>query len=265
MGIKVDNNVEFYFGSDVGDDLYKTMDGARRSIFILTPYISCGYIDFLLRKNSENIDVTLVTTTDAQKNGIGEMCRKVLTQHRHTDDLKLKKKKRIKRILLILMLLTVLLCIGHLAWFMNYYIIPWERDMDHYLKFYNEFIPIPIAILVTSFFLYLKASSMRVLNYSYSTKFNFAVVNSPYASEGNRKENRLIHAKAYIVDGKYVFLGSMNFTWSGFRRNIESVVKIADEECADAMSQKIYNYLKYNTQAVDINRLGSMSFAEPAC
>jgi len=63
---KLQENVEFSFGKGVGSKIYDAMNNARHSVFVITPYISQGYVDFLLRKKQEGINVSLVTTTDAQ-------------------------------------------------------------------------------------------------------------------------------------------------------------------------------------------------------
>lgn len=87
MHKKLYENVEFSFGKGVGGKIYDAINKAKHSVFILTPYISQGYIDFLLRKKQDGIHVSLVTTTDAQK-GMDEIYRKILLQHRVADDKK---------------------------------------------------------------------------------------------------------------------------------------------------------------------------------
>lgn len=39
-------NVEFSFGKGAGSKIYDAINSANHSVFVLTPYISQGYIDF---------------------------------------------------------------------------------------------------------------------------------------------------------------------------------------------------------------------------
>jgi hypothetical protein len=56
---RLSENVEFSFGKGVGSKIYDALNNADHSVFVLTPYISQGYIDFLLRKKQEGVNVSL--------------------------------------------------------------------------------------------------------------------------------------------------------------------------------------------------------------
>src|SRR5437870_46583 len=97
MDKKLYENVEFSFGKGVGSKIYDAINNAKHSVYVLTPYISQGYIDFLLRKKQDGVSVSLVTTTDAQKGMMDDIYRKILLQHRVTDGKKIAFKNKAKR------------------------------------------------------------------------------------------------------------------------------------------------------------------------
>lgn len=60
-------------GKGVGNNIYRAINNAKYSVFVLTPYVSQGYIDFLLRKKQEGIRVSLITTADADTGHMNEI------------------------------------------------------------------------------------------------------------------------------------------------------------------------------------------------
>lgn len=76
-----------------------------------------------------------------------------------------------------------------------------------------------------------------------------------------------MHSKSLIADDKYTIIGSMNFSYSGEKKNDENFVVIENEEIAKAYKKfflyqwnKIDNkWLKYNAGAESVDSIGSCS------
>lgn len=76
------------------------------------------------------------------------------------------------------------------------------------------------------------AKKISIFYYTYSSKLNFKIIKQDI------RFRDFFHLKAYVVDGKTAYLGSLIFTYSGFKRNIESCVTVT-EQTAQAIDEYI--------------------------
>lgn len=265
MHKKIYQNVEFSFGKGVGDQIYDAINDAKHSVLVITPYISQGYIDFLLRKKEEGVNVSLVTTTDAQRGKLDEICKKIVVQHCVTDEKKMEFKKQAKNWCLLSALVSLLIGFTGLVWHSFHNNFPLLKELN---RFWHDDTILIITIACALFFcyaLYNKFHRIKVFSYFYSTKFPFVVVPSIYSKNIPSITPVLesfVHAKIYVVDNRDIFIGSVNLTKSGLRYNIESFVKISAHETVKEIVQEINSYLNKHCKGVCINQLGANLYTE---
>lgn len=259
-------NVEFFFGKGVGSKIYDAINNANHSVFVLTPYISQGYIDFLLRKKQQGIHVSLVTTTDAQKGKMYEIYKKVVLQHCVTDEKRMTYKKKAKRWCLLLGLGALMVGLAGLLWHSSHnHLHSVFKELKRF--WYDDTILVLVAagILFASSMFYKIFHRLKVFSYFYSTIFPFNVVRSIYSD--NIKSNMpisdsFVHAKVYVVDNRDIFIGSVNLTNSGLKYNIESFIKISAHEAVKEILKEIDTYLNLHCKPIDIKHLGAWLYHE---
>ncbi len=266
MHKKIYENVEFFFGKGVGSKIYEAINNARHSVFILSPYISQGYIDFLLRKKKEGVNVSLITTTEAQKGDMNEIYKKIVLQHCVTDEEKLSFKKKAKRWCLLLGLGALIIGLASFFWYdVHHHFHSISRELEHFWHDENALNLITVGALLTCYVFYKKFHRIKVFSYFYSTRFPFVVIPSIYTE--NIKSitpmlDSFVHAKVYVIDNRDIFIGSANLTKSGLKHNIESFIKISTHEAVKDIIAEINDYVDAHCRPININHLGARLYHE---
>ncbi len=242
------NSGEIYIGRNAGEPILKDISTAQSSIKIITPYISSEFIDLLIKRSQEGIEVSLILSDDFVSSDTKryEIFKNLIRQNRHTDD---KKKKR-RRIALSLISIGYLIA----TWCLVY---GFQNKIPLYWGCAYAF---PLLIIFNIFFY-----KIRIYSYTYECLINFSVTMTPY-SDSNRfnAEYYLTHAKVFIIDNKLVYLGSMNFTKMGFYKNYESRIKVNDPNVAQSTSEEFnYLYSNPNTFYLNLNDLKKVIYSEP--
>lgn len=263
---KIQENIEFFFGAGVGGKIYDAIKNANSSVFILTPYISQGYVDFLLEKKQQGINVSLVTTTEAQKGKMHEIYKKIVLQHRVTDEKKLIYKGKAKRRCLLLGIMTFIMGVAGIFWYdLHHHFHSIYKEIENFLYDDSVFVLTIMSILFISRMLYKKFHRIKIFDYYYSTRFSFSVIPSIYSQNMDSIAPMLdsfVHAKIYIVDKKDIFIGSANLTQKGLRHNIESFIKISAHDTVKEIMEDIDRYLNQNCSAINVNDLGPRVYSE---
>ena len=266
MHKKLYENVEFSFGKGVGSKIYDAINNAKNSVYVLTPYISQGYIDFLLRKKQEGINVSLVTTTEAKKGDMNEIYKKIVLQHCVTDEEKLSFKKRAKRWCLLLGLVALIVGLASFFWYdFHNSFHSLSKELKRFLYDDSALILITMGALFASYVFYKKFHRIKVFNYFYSTRFPFVVIPSIHTENIQSITPMLdsfVHAKVYVIDNRDIFIGSANLTKSGLRHNIESFIKISAHETVKEIIAEIDDYLDAHCRPININHLGACLYDE---
>lgn len=243
------NSGELYIGRKVGDKIHDAILSAEKSIKIVTPYISSEFVDLLIKRAKESVDISLIISDDfVGKDKIRyEIFKKLIVQIRHTNEIKQKRRRIGLALILFSYLVTALILIF---------------GFKHTTPFYQySALLFPLLILLHIYF-----QKMRIYNYTYKHLINFTVTMTPYSNpSGFDDDTYLTHAKIFIIDNNLAYVGSMNFTKAGFYYNYESRIKINDHLAVQSMSEE-FSYLRENsnTSYLDLNELTKKIYTEPA-
>ncbi len=86
-------NANFTLGRNAGRELIKDIYNAKKSVFVISPYISSAYIDKLIDCYNRGVDVVLITNDLDTKRYGKEIYRKLINQNIYTDKRKQKTQK----------------------------------------------------------------------------------------------------------------------------------------------------------------------------
>lgn len=234
---------ELYIGRYAGKEIHDTITSAKRSIKIITPYISGTFVDLLKRKVNEGLEVKLVVSSDigGEREKLSTLY-KLINQKRHTnEELKLLRDKWLKIANYSLPILLLIITLGAAMQFIEIL----------FLAFL-----LPVIILVQRHY-----KKLVIYSYSYDSDLSLSITMSPY-SNGFDKKQTLTHAKMYIIDD-VAYVGSLNFTKSAFWKNYESRVKLTNQDFIYDLEKEFdYVFNSYDFNYLDISRTGSQIYQE---
>lgn len=238
-----------YIGRNVGSPIDKALDKARKSIEICSPYLSPRFIDKLIEKHErDGVAVTLITTNEFLKGPSGySIGTKLVRQIRHTSEKALTSRKRTRYFGLFLLILAIASVAAIIT----------EQVNDQF-----KMSIVGGASFLASLIAFSTAANMRIYSYTYSPRINFIACNA--WDRRMAPHNYLIHTKAYVVDRRRAFLGSCNFSPSGFTFNHEFRLDLPKSDDAKAISDEIRSmHTSMMKMAIPIQTLGRMFNKEP--
>jgi len=207
-----------YIGTNCGEEIEDQIQNACKSIKIMSPYVSEEKLDLLLKAQEKGVDVTLVTTNSFEDRNAGkyknDLFRKFIKIYPYVDE----DKQYFKKKWIFYNFLGILILVG--------LVIAGFSETIQILN--NIWVQIFIGILIVNRLFRIKALSEINVN---SAKFEKAFKKIKLCNvnfTGARTNFKTIHSKIYVIDSKAAYLGSMNFTNSGFRDNYETRIKIED-------------------------------------
>ena len=105
--------------------------------------------------------------------------------------------------------------------------------------------------------------SIKIYEYEYKTVLPIYFVKNPhYNYNAKRSGNKFIHSKIYIVDDEVAFVGSVNFTNSGFFKSYETCLMIENKETVIKLSEYFDELYKTDWMKADINYIGRKMYPE---
>ena len=117
---------------------------------------------------------------------------------------------------------------------------------------------LPVGLLIIKLL-----NKLRVYSYSYQSNLPFYVMASPRVDPQTRHQT-FVNSKIYIIDDQVAYLGSADFTRSGFQGQHETVFRLADQSTVHAIYKEINSLLSdQNRLFRDINFIGRHIYAEP--
>ena len=227
------NSNEVYLGRGAGREIHENIKGAKKSVKIVSPYLSADYIKDLIWLHKKGVDVTLVTCDGIEESAFSDFRKKDLVREKRVEDEGKKAlKKGLNRAAIGGFAASALAMGGALA-------------MPVLIFAAGGIFVVGAASLITSLIL----SSWRR---DYEPIFRIKVFDS--RSGKNPKSTELVHSKIFVVDEWVAFLGSVNFTYSGFRTHYESAIKVEDISAVKEISrevERLFNSKDLRTKEVE--------------
>ena len=221
-------NDTIYIGKYAGDEIIKEIKNAKSSVKIVSPYLSGNYVKELIHLHNQGRNITLITSDNITENQkYSDFSTSDLIVKNEVVDLTLEKKRKneitYSLVFLIISLFTLI----------NSVIIN--------ILFYPS-----IIILFFSILGLIYSYNMEIKRAEYIPIFRIKVFDS---SSGEKPwSTELIHSKIYVIDDELAFLGSINFTYSGFKTHYETMIKIQDKKAVLDISQEVEEL--YNSKAL---------------
>ncbi|AZA77308.1 hypothetical protein EG347_07210 [Chryseobacterium sp. G0186] len=228
--------IEVFVGQNAGTQLNNDILNAQREVLIISPYIDEAKLDDLIMLKNRNVNVRLAFS-DLRPEQYHEILRKLIHQHKVTDVKKKEKRESQKNMLFLSSI--ALFCLGVFS--LIYFGMHAVDDLTNSNNF--------LAILVSlgSFFGFYKCWEMKaavekteIYTYHYSENLNFKFIRN------SRYDNKFLHSKIYIIDRKIAYLGSLNYTKSGFTTNFESRVRITQREKVNELVHFVHDIFEDN-------------------
>ncbi|HEX9827741.1 MAG TPA: phospholipase D family protein [Flavobacteriaceae bacterium] len=242
---------DIYIGTGAGKKLIKDIEYAKRSVKIVSPFLSPYLVKKLIDLHYKGIDVKLITT-DKIEDFYGDRKRNIhelIRQEVHIDGEARYRRHKWKGIVQVLnwSVIILFLIMLALAYRLNDYRVVW--------------LMLPISLFFTMARFYRsKIKHKRIYYYTYKKLFPFKVVLSENA---NGLYSPYIHSKIYIVDDEIAYLGSLNFTRGGTKSNHETRICLSDAPAVRKVVEE-FDYLMYeaNISEVCVQEWGSRLYYE---
>ena len=248
---------DVYIGTGAGKMLQKDILCAASSVKVITSYLSDYHIE-LLKGLSANVKVKLITMMDGKDNMLPRLAP-------------LTKQKRIK-------IPTAVVQRDkwtHIQQLLLYTSLIWGSLLILMILLLQEprmgFAALPlVATFAAIIVLKKKIRSLRIYRYEYKQAFPFRVYNGPrrgaYSPEDKvyNKLNSFIHSKVFIIDDTTAYLGSLNFTSSGTKYNLESRIKIEDPKAVREINTLFHTLFTNNNRCkIDFDAWCRRIYDEP--
>ena len=205
-------------GRSKGLEILNEIKNAKKEVKIISPYLSPDYIKELIYLNNKGVDITLITCDKLETNKWSDFKPSDIIREEKIEDIKLRSlKKSLYSISMILFLSSI----------MSFPI----------MFFYKGLLFIPAVLLFISLILFGTRFIIQDYKYNYHSIFRLKVFDSK--SGINPQSTNLIHSKIFLIDNKILFLGSANFTYSGFKTHYETIVKVEDEIAINKISDEV--------------------------
>lgn len=245
-------NCDIYIGKGAGKKLLNDTRNAKKSIKIVSPYLSPFLITELINFRKRSLDVELITTDNIEDfyGNYDKNIHKLIIQNRETDEIAVEKREKWKDICKVLT-------------YIGFGVLIVSIGIAYYLKDSKvSFGLIPIVVLFLVVKLYKnKIKNKRIYSYWYSQLFRFKVYMSP---DKTGLSDTFIHSKIYLIDDRIAYLGSLNFTSSGTKHNYETRIRTEDPIAIKKIKKEIDQLMNHwHLPERDIQLWGKQLYKEP--
>ena len=294
---KVLNQIEgnLYAGTHAGNYLEKAISNAKKSIWIICPYIGESYLKTLIQKKGEGVEVHALfhevknlrsqPTLSLQRKrtynysaarapyggqevrdpfGLKNVVPSLLEVQRLILPQNMKERTKIKRMVTICQIIVCLIIItlflsgawailspDNFAQMLSRLDIIEEAFTPIILQMaFIVFGTIVVLLLIANDF---RKKIMRIptrqLLFSWKTDMRLV----------KKEQEDFLHLKMYIIDDEIAFVGSLNLTYSGINRNLESCLSIRDKGAIQQLL-KIYKEVSTKAQCYSVQEIGEFYF-----
>ncbi|GMN11351.1 hypothetical protein MTsPCn9_10420 [Croceitalea sp. MTPC9] len=238
---------DIYIGTGAGKKLMEEMTLARKSVKIVSPFLSAPLLEGLNELHQKGVKVELITTADDDQR-YGKL-QNLIRQNVHIDGRARKQRKRLK--------IAVWGCYAMVGMGL---VASWWFFIQQALQ------PVLVSLALTTLaglgawlFRFL-VRNKRVYSYTYEPIFPLKVV--PQTNTFGQRTTYL-HSKIYIIDDRIAYLGSLNFTRSGTEHNYETRVRLTDGPSVHKIVEE-FRYLmdEASFPELDVQLFGKSHFKE---
>ena len=230
-------------GRGHGIEILNAVKNAKKEVKIVSPYLSSSYLEELVNLKQKGVEITLITSDNLTEQGTNYSFddSKVIKQEKVEIPGSIEKKESLRKSLrgfFFAFLLTLPL----------YFFSPF-------------FLIISALLLIISGIFFFNEISLKQYIYKYFSVFRLKVFDS---HSGEKPwSTSLIHSKIFLIDNKICFLGSANFTYSGFKTHYETVIKVEDINSIQDINEEIENLFESKElNARDIQKWGREIYEE---
>tara|TARA_R100000935_G_scaffold21946_1_gene40702 strand:+ start:44286 stop:45068 length:783 start_codon:yes stop_codon:yes gene_type:complete len=209
---------DVYIGTGAGKKLMEEIENAKRSVKIVSPFLSPFLVKKLIDLHYRGVAVQLITM-DAIEDFYGDRPKnmhQLIIQDRSIDKdanaLRLKWINIKRWLYFFLIVMILMLCI--MAF------ITWNR-----MVLWGG-IPLILVWLLIRHYIS-KIRNAKIYQYTYRQLFPFKVFTTPNSQSYSHP---FIHGKMYLIDDDIAYLGSLNFTGNGTKNNYETRIRITDRK-----------------------------------
>jgi len=209
------NHDEIFIGRKQGLQILNAVKNAKKSVKIVSPYLTPSYLEELVNLRKKGVQITLITSDDVEQ-GRGNY-----SNFKHSDIIKQKKifdqqakDKRTRGFIISTALLIISAFFLLLSLFFLFFILAL----------------VGAGILIYSY-------SIKFYNYEYYSLFRLKVFDSK--SGESPYSTNLVHSKIFVIDESILFLGSANFTYSGFKTHYETIIQVKDKKSIKDISEEV--------------------------
>ena len=243
---------DIYIGTGAGKKLMREIENSKRSVKIVSPFLSPFLVKKLIELHKRNIKIQLITT-DTIEDFYGNRDKNIhqlILQDRTIDKdmetlcLKWKNRKRLFQYLFT-GIFVILFVMGY--WLQNFRVL-------------FGFLPLFIIWYMIRNYSS-KIRNVIIYSYSYRQLFPFKVFES---SNNQWYPHTFVHGKMYLIDDEIAYLGSLNFTGNGTKSNYETRIRITDQRALKELANE-FDVLFQNEDMPerDITSWGKELYVEP--
>ena len=216
--ITFSNSNHIYIGREAGKEIHEKIKNAKKSVKVVSPYLSPDYIKDLIDLHKKEIKITLVTCDKIESNSYSDFkTSDLIKKDKILDDKAVKLKKLLFKSFIWLFVISILCAVASFI-------------LSILLIFAGIFFFAGIIALV---------SSWIILDYSFRYEPIFRIKVFDSATGKNPGSTELIHSKIFVIDEEIAFLGSANLTYSGFKTHYETTIKIEDKNAVKDISLEV--------------------------
>ena len=216
--ITFSNNNHIYIGREAGKEIHEKIKNAKKSVKVVSPYLSPDYIKDIIDLHKKEIKITLVTCDKIESNSYSDFkTSDLIKKDKILDDKAVKLKKLLFKSFIWLFVISILCAVASFI-------------LSILLIFAGIFFFAGIIALV---------SSWIILDYSFRYEPIFRIKVFDSATGKNPGSTELIHSKIFVIDEEIAFLGSANLTYSGFKTHYETTIKIEDKNAVKDISSEV--------------------------
>ncbi len=214
------NKDSIYIGRFAGKEIHEKIKNAKKSVKVVSPYLSPEYLKDLITLHKKQVDITLVTCDKIETNPYSDFKTSDLLKEEKIQDNKAVKLKKAVLFYLIIIFGVFLM------------------NLLLYIIFFSLLLIILTGIsLIIGLILLISYFLIETYSIKYTPLFRIKVFDS---HSGDKPwSTNLVHSKIFIIDEEMAFLGSINFTYSGFKTHYETTIKVEDPIAVHAISQEV--------------------------